>query len=206
MAGEMIEIKATIKNNSDVDVDQIPICLVETALMWMKKKRSSIEVNRVVAFANFPSRVKKRSTGTGSVTLRVPALWPTSNGRSDFIDVNYYLIVVTKPPELGNKPLTKPIVIGQNAFDRESRVSIVIGTVPFKEDELDEAPPPSYAEATQFEEELPMYDEVHVNGYSQSGELVVELDSRRLTLPAVLPEISKSGRSFGSLLGSVFGY
>lgn len=188
-----------IKNNSDKDLEHLPICIIESVVLWTKK--SSVEVNRIVAGANFPSRVKKRASATGNVKLRVPALWPSSNGRTDLIEVNYYLAVLTKPMDLSKKTMNKPIIINLNDFDKQSRVPIVVGTVPFKDGLTS---PPAYNDLEGDNEELPDYD--HLPRSSQDDGIVVELDSRRLTLPAIVPELDKSGWYVGNLLGSLLGF
>ena len=170
-------------------------------MLWTKK--SNIEVNRVVARADFPSRIDKRSSSTANIKLRVPALWPSSNGHSNIIEVSYYLIVMTKPTELSHtKPFDKPYEISSASFDSESRLPILIGTVSFKEDLME---PPSYDDVNEPGEELPMYNEYQSNN-SRLSEVVVELDSKRLTLPAVMPELNSRRKSIGNLFGSVFGF
>lgn len=170
-------------------------------VLWTKK--SNLEVNRVVARVDFPSRIEKRSTSTGTIKLRVPALWPSSNGHSNIIEISYYLIVMTKPTEQFTKPFDKPFEISSASFDNESRLPILVGTVPFKEDLMD---PPSYDDVNQpEEEELPMYNQYQSDN-NRMAEVVVELDSKRLTLPAVMPELSNRRKSIGNLFGSVFGF
>lgn len=109
MSGDVIQVKASITNNSDVDLSHVPICLIESVSLWTK--RGTFEINRVVACASFSARVRKRETESGRVRIRVPAVWPSSNDRCNIIDCTYYLAVVTKPADVANKPLDKPLPI-----------------------------------------------------------------------------------------------
>lgn len=200
-----MKIQATIINKSDMDIDSFPICLIETVTMWSKK--GPMEVSRVVARANFPNRVKKRSTSEiesgKQLKLRVPALWPSSNNKCDILEVAYCLAIVKATELQGNKTFEKPITIGSNAYDKMFQIPILIGTVPYKEDMTS---PPSYhdvdGESNNGSDDLPQYDDF-VQTSSPLVEQVFELDSRRITLPGNVPELSKPRLSLGNLFGNL---
>jgi hypothetical protein len=63
--------------------------------------------------------------------------------------------------------------------------------------------PPPYTETNQYGDELPMYAEVEAAENASLNGVTVELDSKRLTLPAIVPDLNKAGWSIGGLFGSV---
>lgn len=200
LSGDTIQVNFSVKNNTDNDIEKIPICLIESVMLWTKK--SNIHINRVVSTAIYPNLVKKRSLSTGQVKMRVPALWPSSIGFSNLIEVSYYLVVINKTNGQNfAKKFEKPYEINSNSFDNESRLLLLIGTVSYKEDSIE---PPPYTDLNETDQELPMYEEYQANN-NRLLEVVVELDSRRLTLPAIVPDLSKHSRTFGSFFGSLFG-
>lgn len=154
----------------------------------------------MVARVDFPNRVNKGSSATNQLKLRVPALWPSSNGHSRMIDVSYYLVVLKSTDSNATKIFEKPFEINPNSFDKESRLPVLIGTVPYNAS-ID---PPPYTDVNEPDEELPMYENYQANN-NQMTEVVVELESRRLTLPAIVPDLKKSGWSIGNFFGSLFG-
>ena len=120
LSGQDFKFNATIDNKSTYVMNKV-IFSIEQKIFCVANNGKKNSIERVVNEITFPKKVEKRICEEWSnVTVTIPPICPSSNNKSKIANISY---------------LAKLVVVPNGAYSSFGvEIPIVIGTVPFAED------------------------------------------------------------------------